>query len=183
MYSSFYGRNILFASSPDPTVTETVVKGKATVNTQEFILEEAEMISESFSFKEKGLEITLRDITSGISERRGESFVKITAEVKNNNSNPWEASLVSTYLELENGLKSDGAGFNKDADLKLISGEIEANSTSSGIIAWHFKDIESIEPGKAKVIKFAFTEVVPEEEKDGPFLNKAKFEDMYFEFR
>ena len=170
-------------SETESNATKAETKEEPTTTTEEVVLEESEPFLESFYFELKGLEITISDITTGISERKGEPFIMVTVSVKNNNSNPWKANLVSSYLELENGTKSDGAGFNGDTDLKFANGEIEANSVSSSIVAWHFKDIESIEPGIAKAIKFDFSEVLPEEEKDGPFLNTAKFEDIYFEFQ
>jgi hypothetical protein len=170
-------------SMKETAATKNDVLEEAAINNEEFIVQESEPLLESYHFESKGLEVIISDIATGISERREEPFIIVTVAVKNNNSNPWKANLVSSYLELENGLKSDGAGFNGDTDLKFLNSEVEANAVRSAPVAWHFKDIESIEPGIAKVIKFDFTEIVPEEEKDGPFLNTAKFEDIYFEFR
>ncbi len=143
---------------------------------------EEEAVSDSFNFESKGIEVTISEITHGISDKN-EPYVIATFEVTNHNDYDYKPRLVSTYLQLEDGTVSDGSGFNGDTDLDFATQNFEANSTKTGILAWHFKDVENIDPGRADVIDFAFTEEKPEEEKDGPFVSSAKFEDMYFEFR
>ncbi len=143
---------------------------------------EQEPSSDSFHFESKGIEVTITEITQGMSDK-DEPYVAALFEVTNHNEYDYKPWLVSTYLQLEDGTASDGSGFNGDTDLDFATQNFEANTTKTGVLAWHFKDVENIVPGRAEIIDFKFTEDKPEEEKDGPFVSSVEFEDMYFEFK